>query len=294
MFKESYDVFMKLLQWHSERKTVCPEQGETFNGTEILPVSSGIVTTIHDLLARDQIDFDIEMPEQIIMLDSRLQEKDETYFRVAQRYQEILTRLYRFKFENVDAQNAESSEAKAEMDETAEQTKYANLKKRKLVDNKDEESITKRSCNIDEYNAKKQEKEFAENIQFVVLTQEQLMNKNIELEESTLKDRSSIQDQNKKKGQRKSRKRFIDAEDSEEYEMSKKRKLDFKDSMELLDTEEVEKSICDDSDNTEEQETRIISNPFESIKEQKQQEEAKKDGILFIFIFSYKIIIICI
>lgn len=116
MFKESYDVFMRLLQWYSERRNAVSsqEQEKAVNGIEILPISSGTVTTMHDLLARGQIDFDIEMPEQVIVLDAKYQGKDETYFKVAQRYQDILTRLYRFKFDNADAQNAELSETETQ------------------------------------------------------------------------------------------------------------------------------------------------------------------------------------
>jgi len=116
VFKDSYNVFVKLLQWYSEQKNIVPSQEqETFNGIE-LPISSGIVAAMHDLLAHNQIDFDIEMPDQIIMLDARYQGKDETYFRAAQRYQDILTRLYRFNLESFenDNQNAEVSGVETE------------------------------------------------------------------------------------------------------------------------------------------------------------------------------------
>jgi len=136
IFKDCYEVFMKLLLSYTEHRNniFSQEQKEMFNGTEILPVSSGIITIMHDLLAREQIDFEIEMPDQIIMLDARYQGKDETYFRIAQRYQDILTRLYRFKYENV-----EISEFETETQETQE-----NYKKRRRTDeelNKDLEGL---------------------------------------------------------------------------------------------------------------------------------------------------------
>jgi len=142
IFKDCYEVFMKLLLSYTEHRNnnFSQEQKEMFNGTEILPVSSGIITIMHDLLAREQIDFEIEMPDQIIMLDARYQGKDETYFRIAQRYQDILTRLYRFKYENIETQVVEISESETEIQGTQETQE--NHKKRKRTDkNEDLEDL---------------------------------------------------------------------------------------------------------------------------------------------------------
>ncbi|CAK9821586.1 General transcription factor 3C polypeptide 1 [Anthophora retusa] len=93
IFKESYDVFLKLSKWYCQSKS-----SNIFNGVEVLPVTGGVVGAIHDYIIRDQIDFDIEIPDQVIMLDPRLKEKDETYFRIAKRYQDVLASLDNLKF----------------------------------------------------------------------------------------------------------------------------------------------------------------------------------------------------
>lgn len=274
VFKESYDVFVKLLQWYSEQRNV--EQAGSFNGTEILPVSSGIVTVMHDLFAHDRIDFDIEMPEQIIMLDSRYQDKDETYFRVAQRYQDILTRLYRFKFENVDAQNA----AFFELDETETDDERVNSLKRKRstdeIDHLEKSKILRRNEECDE---RKREERSLQNQQNEAATKRKSVDESIELEEPTLKD-FSVQEQNEKEDStnRSSRKRSADTEeDSESEKLSSKRtRLNSEDSMDLPDTEELEEfSLCEDLERLEK--ARSISESVESVKEL-IKERAKEDA----------------
>lgn len=98
IFKESYDVFFKLSNWYCNQITDQNKTSNNFNGIEILPITGGLIGAIHDYIIRDQIDFDIEIPDQIIMLDSRLKEKDETYFRIAKRYQDVLVSLDNLKF----------------------------------------------------------------------------------------------------------------------------------------------------------------------------------------------------
>ncbi|XP_066593076.1 general transcription factor 3C polypeptide 1 [Prorops nasuta] len=87
VFKESYQGFLRLLDWCNEQLN---NLFTSSNGTEILPLTGGIITLIHDYMANSQIDFDIEVPDQIIMLDPRIAEADETYLRIAQRYHDIL------------------------------------------------------------------------------------------------------------------------------------------------------------------------------------------------------------
>nr|XP_034186691.1 general transcription factor 3C polypeptide 1 [Osmia lignaria] len=95
LFKESYDVFLKLSSHYSENQM---DESSTFNGIEVLPVTGGVVGAMHDYVIQNQMDFDIEIPDQVIMLDPRLQEKDETYFRIAQRYQDVFSSLDSLKF----------------------------------------------------------------------------------------------------------------------------------------------------------------------------------------------------
>ncbi|KOC70674.1 General transcription factor 3C polypeptide 1 [Habropoda laboriosa] len=99
IFKESYDVFFKLSKWYCHNHTNdLSKASNIFNGIEVLPVTGGVVGAIHDYIIRDQIDFDIEIPDQVIMLDPRLKEKDETYFRIAKRYHDVLASLDNLKF----------------------------------------------------------------------------------------------------------------------------------------------------------------------------------------------------
>ena len=92
VFSESYNLLLRLIQWHAKHQS--PDCNYAVprgvKGTEVLPITGGIVAGIHDLFAKDQLDFEIEMPDQIIMLDPRLQEKDEQYIKIAKRYQSLL------------------------------------------------------------------------------------------------------------------------------------------------------------------------------------------------------------
>ncbi|XP_076161731.1 general transcription factor 3C polypeptide 1 isoform X2 [Ptiloglossa arizonensis] len=98
VFKESYDVFFKLSDWYHQNQI--DNQKNTLNncsGVEVSPVTGGLIAAMHDFITRNQIDFDIEIPDQVIMLDPRLTEKDETYFRIAKRYQDVLASLDNLK-----------------------------------------------------------------------------------------------------------------------------------------------------------------------------------------------------
>ncbi|CAL7934994.1 unnamed protein product [Xylocopa violacea] len=99
IFAESYDVFFKLSNWYCQTQANDQSKmSDNFSGIEVLPVTGGVIGAIHDYIIQDQIDFDIEIPDQVIMLDPALQEKDETYFRIAQRYQDVLAGLDNLKF----------------------------------------------------------------------------------------------------------------------------------------------------------------------------------------------------
>ncbi|XP_033321902.2 general transcription factor 3C polypeptide 1 [Megalopta genalis] len=95
LFKESYDVFLKLSSsWYYQ--TQLSDQNaslDSYMGVEVTPMTGGVIAATYEYITRGQIDFDIEIPDQVIMLDPRLQEKDETYFRIAKRYQDVLVTL---------------------------------------------------------------------------------------------------------------------------------------------------------------------------------------------------------
>ncbi|KAL6422933.1 hypothetical protein ACFW04_010439 [Cataglyphis niger] len=267
-FKKSYDVFVKLLQWYSEHRNVLPsaEQKEMLNGTEILPVSCGIVTIMHDFLGRDQIDFDIEMPEQIIMLDARYQGKDETYFRVAQRYQDILTRLYRFKFENVDAQNAEFFES-----EMKTWREVSSKRKRVIEDDDCEELMAKIARRDEECNGRESEKESKRN---EIVTENRSVNENIE--QLSLNNHFSVHKQNEKKIHvNRSKKRSIDVEDNfMDYEepFLKRAKLNSENSTDVEDLEKDEESnVCENLESIKKIPSKNTLESFESLKELEEQ-----------------------
>ncbi|KAL0120525.1 hypothetical protein PUN28_008329 [Cardiocondyla obscurior] len=238
VFKESYDVFVKLLQWYSEHKNNAPskKQETLFDGIEI-PVSSGIVTVMHDLLARDQIDFDIEMPDQIIMLDARYQGKDETYFRAAQRYQDILTRLYRFKFENVDVQNAQVF--RLETEKTYDEIQKKSSLKRRCIENDDSEEPKSKISRKSEENNQFQQ------------TEDVLFDKKQSLDESNKHEETSSnnfhkQIEKKTRLNRSSKKRSANIEEdysTDEEPIVKRARLNSKDSTDFEDVKENEKSI---------------------------------------------------
>lgn len=95
IFNEAHQMLCKFSRWQHDNQSEDLNHAvpDDVDGMETGPVTGGLVVGIHDYLARGQLDFDIEIPDQIIMLDPRLKEKDETYLRIAQRYQDILTSL---------------------------------------------------------------------------------------------------------------------------------------------------------------------------------------------------------
>ncbi|XP_011696801.1 PREDICTED: general transcription factor 3C polypeptide 1 isoform X2 [Wasmannia auropunctata] len=270
VFKETYDVLIRLLQWYSERKNVPLQEQETeFNGIEI-PISSGIVTIMHDLLARDHIDFDIEMPDQIIMLDARYQGKDD--FRVAQRYQDILTRLYRFKFENVAAQNARDSE-------TEEISQENSLKRRKLENDEPEEPMLKISRKNEESIDDKQENFQSQQNENTSLDKKRSFDESDKPEETSPRERSHEQSSKKTRANRLSRKRSANIEEDStdcDEQLSKRARLNSEDSMDFEDSDENEESklleeeLCDDLESIEKM-LSDSSKPFKVMNELKKQ-----------------------
>ena len=87
VFSESYNVLYSLYENYIEKIS------NSIDGVEIKPGVGGIVAAIHDFVGTNNMDIDIEIPDQIIMLDPGLPEKDEVYQRIASRYQTILEGL---------------------------------------------------------------------------------------------------------------------------------------------------------------------------------------------------------
>lgn len=275
VFKESYDVFVRLLQWYAEQKNIVlsQEQKTVFNGIEI-PVSSGIITVMHDLLARGQIDFDIEMPDQIIMLDVRYQGKDETYFRVAQRYQDILTRLYRFKFENTDAQNAEVSAFETE--EISHETQKGSLKRKRLVEKDDLEEPISKISRKNENNVGKVENQSQQN-EDVSFDKQRSLDQSDKFEETNLKDQNRKETRTKRSSRKRSANVEEDSTDCED-QFLKRARLSSEDSMDFEDLEEsklLEEELCTDLGSID---NSILSDNSKSFKPMDM--ELKDKGIL--------------
>lgn len=87
VFSESYDMLMSLLENYVEG------QSRQVDGVEVKPGFGGTVAAVYDFIGTNGLDLDIEIPDQIIMLDPGLPEKDEVYQRIAVRYQSILNGL---------------------------------------------------------------------------------------------------------------------------------------------------------------------------------------------------------
>jgi len=285
VFKDSYNVFVKLLQWYSEQKNIVPSQEqETFNGIE-LPISSGIVAAMHDLLAHNQIDFDIEMPDQIIMLDARYQGKDETYFRAAQRYQDILTRLYRFNLESFENDNQNAEVSGVETEKTSHKAQKDSLKRRRPVENDNsEEPILKIFYKNEESKQENQCKK----------SEDTLLDKSNKHEDTNPKDCSNDQRKKKTRTNRSSRKRSNIEEDSKDCEgqFLKRARLNSEDSIDFEDSEENEESkileeeLCEDFGSLD----KIFLNSSKPVKSMNElKEQMKEDGTLYFY--DYKIFI---
>lgn len=278
IFTNTLDVYIKLLRYYTEQWSVAhTKQRSIFNGIEIQPVSSGIVMIMHALLACNQIDFDIELPEQIIMLDSRSQDKDETYFRVAQKYEDILTRMYRFKLENPDTQNGRS-----DLDET-ETSENSAMRKRpadKSDELKEPAPKIRRKNECDEVRWTKDSPRNQQNKVVTEKKSKEPINRRIEHEELSSKDQSGVQvSAEKNHAERSPRKRSVTAE--MEFvdcgqPILKRPRYSSDDSMELPDMDE-ESSLYEDLKNMEQMK---ITNKSLQMKELAEG-QAKEAGMLF-------------
>lgn len=98
VFKESWVFFLKLVKHYHESVVTNTTDGEDgvkiHGGVETAPVTGGTIAAIHDYINVDCLEFDIEIPRHIIMLDPTLQKDDaERYIRTARRFQDILRNL---------------------------------------------------------------------------------------------------------------------------------------------------------------------------------------------------------
>ncbi|XP_012253071.2 general transcription factor 3C polypeptide 1 isoform X2 [Athalia rosae] len=126
IFNEAYQMMCKLASWQYENQSadtnyIVPEDVE---GVETGHSTGGLVVGLHDYLARGQIDFDIEIPDQIIMLDPRLKEKDETYLRIAQRYNNILTSLDQLGLKKKDVVGTNLMDPEVEEEDEMERREF--------------------------------------------------------------------------------------------------------------------------------------------------------------------------
>uniref|UniRef100_A0A6V7I8R1 Uncharacterized protein n=1 Tax=Bracon brevicornis TaxID=1563983 RepID=A0A6V7I8R1_9HYME len=84
-YDEIFDFLMKIIKNYQDQTIGIA------GGIEVIPPTGGLVAVISDLLIHDRLDFNIEIPDHIITLNPELQ--DETYMRIAKRYEDILTSL---------------------------------------------------------------------------------------------------------------------------------------------------------------------------------------------------------
>lgn len=90
IFSEAYNSLYQVLKNYDKSKL---EKEDYSNGIEITAGSGGILAMMQSYLSNENFKIDVEIPDQIIMLDPKLPEKDETYKRIASRYKSILDNL---------------------------------------------------------------------------------------------------------------------------------------------------------------------------------------------------------
>ncbi|GFG28372.1 hypothetical protein Cfor_01748 [Coptotermes formosanus] len=90
IFYKSYSMVKKMCTWYAEHV----EDIDSASGVEAAVTDGGTAAALVELFTRKQISFEVEIPEQVIILDPRVSEKDETYARIVQRYRDIL-QLYK-------------------------------------------------------------------------------------------------------------------------------------------------------------------------------------------------------
>ncbi|PNF33520.1 hypothetical protein B7P43_G17638, partial [Cryptotermes secundus] len=80
IFHESYLMAKKMCAWYAEHR----DDTDSALGMEVVMAEGGTTAALVELFTRKQMSFEVEIPEQIIVLDPRVSEKDETYARIVQ------------------------------------------------------------------------------------------------------------------------------------------------------------------------------------------------------------------
>ncbi|XP_012286729.1 general transcription factor 3C polypeptide 1 isoform X2 [Orussus abietinus] len=98
-FTEAFKILSDLVNGKVENPSVSLQfgldevDGSNVKHIEAFPVSGGTVVFMQDFVSANRLEFDVEIPEQIITLDPKLGEKDEVYVRIAQRYHGLLSAM---------------------------------------------------------------------------------------------------------------------------------------------------------------------------------------------------------
>ncbi|XP_057333470.1 general transcription factor 3C polypeptide 1 [Microplitis mediator] len=93
LYRETQDFLQKLIDGYTNNSLGFER------GVEIYAPNGGVILGAQELLACDNLDFNIKIPDHVIALDSDLQEYDKNYLRIAKRYQDILCNLERLETE---------------------------------------------------------------------------------------------------------------------------------------------------------------------------------------------------
>lgn len=95
IYKEADQVMQKIVAWQAlnQRQDMNYVVPEFVRGLEVETATGGVVAFIHDMMTLNLLEIDVELPEHVLTLDPRLNEKDEVYVRIAKRYHALLTDL---------------------------------------------------------------------------------------------------------------------------------------------------------------------------------------------------------
>ncbi|XP_075236331.1 general transcription factor 3C polypeptide 1 [Lycorma delicatula] len=90
LYLDCYQTLCDLINNSGHHKTDDCDDNED-KGYKILSLSGGSTAMIIQLFCEDIVKFHIDIPDQIVVLDPNVRNKDETYARLVQRYQDILS-----------------------------------------------------------------------------------------------------------------------------------------------------------------------------------------------------------
>ncbi|XP_034950383.1 general transcription factor 3C polypeptide 1 [Chelonus insularis] len=86
-FSEIQNFLESIIKGYKENPNIVAK------GVNVQPPTGGMVLGIQEYLIDNKMDFNVELPDHVITLDSGIREYDETYVRIAKRYQDILLAL---------------------------------------------------------------------------------------------------------------------------------------------------------------------------------------------------------